>query len=491
MKKFFPHHPVHVAPSTESASSNLRSAVSRLAVFAFIGATSVAWLPNTAAHAATTYYVAKNGNDASSTGNSSNPYLTIQKAASVTAAGDTVIVRDGTYRERVKPPKSGSQGAYITFRSANRGSAKVICPLANDYEAAFMIYDKSFIAIDGFDCSSERPAFGGNNRGNTASGIKTIGSHHIKITNNFCHDNDGSGISANSSDYILIQGNTATRNCRRSTKKTSGISIFKQLPITTGAQGWTNSRIEVIRNKSYGNYHEAGYDLTPDTTTSLGHSDANGIIIDTSPELSDCLVANNLCYANGGRGVHVVGSSNVNVFFNTCHKNNQDADVEQRFGVRGEITADEVTWDIEPEKYNKQTTNIKVKGNIAFADDQGGRAIYIDTRSDDGDRPGVVGSVIDENLVWSTSFVLANNTVGTNYVLAAPLLNPDFTLRSVSPAIDQLSDIGINTDHTGAARPAYSSSGGNGGPYDMGAYEFRSAGGTTLSASSSGSGGSG
>ena len=47
-----------------------------------------------------TYYVATNGNDLA-TGDSSHPWLTIQHAADVVAAGDTVRIRAGTYYEGV------------------------------------------------------------------------------------------------------------------------------------------------------------------------------------------------------------------------------------------------------------------------------------------------------------------------------------------------------------------------------------------------------
>ncbi len=44
-----------------------------------------------------TYYVAPSGNDTNS-GVISSPFLTIQRAHTAVAAGDTVYVRGGTYR---------------------------------------------------------------------------------------------------------------------------------------------------------------------------------------------------------------------------------------------------------------------------------------------------------------------------------------------------------------------------------------------------------
>ena len=61
------------------------------------------------------YYVSTGGSNANP-GSLSLPFRTIQKAASVAKAGDVVYVRAGTYRETVKPARSGTASAPITFQ---------------------------------------------------------------------------------------------------------------------------------------------------------------------------------------------------------------------------------------------------------------------------------------------------------------------------------------------------------------------------------------
>ncbi|WP_299248227.1 carbohydrate-binding protein [uncultured Aquimarina sp.] len=61
-------------------------------------------------------FVAKNGNDDNS-GTIDQPYLTINKAASVAVAGDVVYIREGTYEETLRPVNSGTAGNPITFQS--------------------------------------------------------------------------------------------------------------------------------------------------------------------------------------------------------------------------------------------------------------------------------------------------------------------------------------------------------------------------------------
>jgi hypothetical protein len=63
-------------------------------------------------------HVAKGGAD-SAAGTPAQPYLTIAKAAAAAQSGDTVLVHAGTYREWVKPARSGANETQrITFRAA-------------------------------------------------------------------------------------------------------------------------------------------------------------------------------------------------------------------------------------------------------------------------------------------------------------------------------------------------------------------------------------
>lgn len=66
-----------------------------------------------------TFYVSESGgDDATGDGTQDHPWRTIQKAADAVIAGDTVIIRQGIYREMVVPAESGIEGHPITFRAA-------------------------------------------------------------------------------------------------------------------------------------------------------------------------------------------------------------------------------------------------------------------------------------------------------------------------------------------------------------------------------------
>ncbi|MCL2322049.1 MAG: right-handed parallel beta-helix repeat-containing protein [Oscillospiraceae bacterium] len=72
-----------------------------------------------------TYHVAKSGSDKNN-GTESQPFLTINMAASKAASGDTIIVHEGEYREWVKPKESGLSNARRITYEAYEGEKVII-----------------------------------------------------------------------------------------------------------------------------------------------------------------------------------------------------------------------------------------------------------------------------------------------------------------------------------------------------------------------------
>jgi hypothetical protein len=85
---------------------------------------------------AATFYVATNGSD-SNPGSSTQPFLTVQKGVNVAIAGDTIIVRDGTYGPNgtnsgsmpVNVYSAGTPSAPITLKAEHRWGAVLNCAL--------------------------------------------------------------------------------------------------------------------------------------------------------------------------------------------------------------------------------------------------------------------------------------------------------------------------------------------------------------------------
>jgi len=90
----------------------------------------------------TCYVSATNGNDSTGDGTLNNPWKTIQRAADVLQAGDTCVIREGTYRETIIPANSGSEGKPIKFQGYAGETATIsgTVPIANWQQHSGNIY---------------------------------------------------------------------------------------------------------------------------------------------------------------------------------------------------------------------------------------------------------------------------------------------------------------------------------------------------------------
>ena len=71
---------------------------------------------------ATDYYVRKSGSNGATGTSPAQAFRTIDKAADVAGAGDTVYVGAGTYTETVTPSNDGTAGSPITFIADTTGA---------------------------------------------------------------------------------------------------------------------------------------------------------------------------------------------------------------------------------------------------------------------------------------------------------------------------------------------------------------------------------
>jgi len=97
---------------------------------------------------AAVYYVDRNHPSASDTnpGSESQPWATIAKANSTLQAGDTVIIKAGTYESRIAPWRSGAPGAYITYQ---RYEDDLVVLSGASLEPGIWLYNKSYVKVDG------------------------------------------------------------------------------------------------------------------------------------------------------------------------------------------------------------------------------------------------------------------------------------------------------------------------------------------------------
>lgn len=137
-------------------------------------------------------YVSTSGNDLNS-GTFEAPYRTINKAASVVGAGDTVHIRAGTYAERVSiTNRDGTSVAPIVFQKYAGDSGAVIVtqagvtpPAINDATALLWIQNSDYITVQGLEFTDYKTS--GTNASQEAqlpAGIYIVGNGNgIKILN--------------------------------------------------------------------------------------------------------------------------------------------------------------------------------------------------------------------------------------------------------------------------------------------------------------------
>ncbi|MGH6878800.1 MAG: DUF1565 domain-containing protein, partial [Rhizomicrobium sp.] len=135
-----------------------------------------------------TYYVATNGSD-SNDGSIDAPWRTVQHAADVAVAGDTVLVRQGVYNEYVGFRTSGDRaGGYITFASYPGETATLDgtgLDIPGGQWGLFTLKDVSYVIVTGFDLRNYRTA----SRRDVPIGIYVLGAGRgVQIVDNRIHN---------------------------------------------------------------------------------------------------------------------------------------------------------------------------------------------------------------------------------------------------------------------------------------------------------------
>jgi hypothetical protein len=149
-----------------------------------------------ASHVTRTYYIdcANPVSSDMNNGTEGSPWKTIQQAADVVLPGDVVVVKTGTYNERVDVERSGAEGAPIIIKSAESRTAKVLHGFA---------VNADYVRIEGFDITHDQGGW-------LQNGIWLAG-NRVELVDNYIHDVPGAAISpswaADGWNHILVSGN--------------------------------------------------------------------------------------------------------------------------------------------------------------------------------------------------------------------------------------------------------------------------------------------
>ncbi len=423
-------------------------------------------VPQLAYPAGDSFYVSPAGND-TNTGAFSSPWKTIQKAANTLQAGDTVYVRAGTYKEKIRPLNSGTASSYITYSVYNNEEAIIdgIDLLFEDqFDGLFFLEAKKFIKIEKFNIKNSK-----------AAGILVDLSEGVIIENNKTYNTISSGIGAWASKNITIKNNEVQLACNDGNQECISVGavdgfevaynhIFNGGPGTNGGEGIClkdgSSNGKAYKNHVHninrpGIYVDAWdkHTYNIDVYQNIVHDNEStgfSIASEQGGLLENIRFYNNISYKNKWAGLnfstccidnHPV--SNVKVINNTFYNNGKDP-----WG--GGILLE-----------NPQVTNVVIRNNISSQNLTFQMAVD----------PKVSQSnyTADHNLI--DGFRGDPDEInGTDYVKGDPFFvnfqTPDFNIQQNSPAIDKGSATDAPMDdYAGKARPF-------GAGYDIGAYEY-------------------
>lgn len=411
---------------------------------------------------ADTYYVSTDGNN-SNNGSEGSPWATIQKGASTAQAGDTALVKGGTYNEQVSVENSGSAGNYIVLMAVPGETVTVDGDgesVAAFGEGVIQTNNQDYIVIHGFRVINS-----------SGAGIFTRYSDHIIFRKNYTYNTGSSGIAVWTSTNAVVDSNEVEY------ANTLGGGSQENMSIAQ------TDTFEVAYNHVHHSAGQEGIDIKDGSSNgSAHHNECNNIYkMGLYVDAWDALTANihiyqNLIYENGGDGIDLASEKgglvqNIWIYNNIIYGNTTTG---IKFGDWGESG------------YDRPMQEVYVINNTVY--DNGGYGISVGN-------PDVISDIVIRNNICSQNdggqlhavsvpsgaLTMEYNLVdgyspenGDNHVSGDPQFTnaaqADFSLLNGSPAIDAGSATDApNFDYTGNGRPA-------GSGIDIGAYEYGATG---------------
>ncbi len=390
---------------------------------------------------ATTYYVDRSHPAASNSnpGTEALPWLTIQHAADTLVAGNTVLVKAGTYPERVTITRSGAAGQEIVFaaypgHTVTLDGTGITLPT---WTGLIEVYGASWIRVRGFHVTHAGPG--------QANGIQVDSSSHVTIEQNHTLETASSGILVWLSSDVLLDGNevenamaagAASGSERITVARTTGFEVrYNHVHHGNQARG---EGIDAKEGSSLGSIHHNW----------VHHVPAIGIYLDSWDQPThDIDVYANRVHDVAGNGFMLASEmggllSNVRVFDNLAYHNRWvGLTISDCCSASHPMSNVQVVnnsfwgngwsdWGGGLHHKNPQATGVVIRnngsaGNLSF------ELLY--------DGVPVAGSALDHNLVGAWHGY-SGEVCGTDCQVGDPLwrdaLNGDFHLGAGSPAID-------------------------------------------------------
>lgn len=154
-------------------------------------------------------YVARGGADSNS-GSERQPFRRIQAAVDAAQAGDTVLVRGGTYAERVRLlKKQGQAGSYIVVAAA--AGERPVLDAGGSTNCGFSVEQSRFIVVRGFEISNAHDV-------KDEGAVAVSGSSDVVIDGNLIHGFHATGVRVHRAARVTIQNNRMIKTTAGSEK---------------------------------------------------------------------------------------------------------------------------------------------------------------------------------------------------------------------------------------------------------------------------------
>ncbi len=395
------------------------------------------------------YYVSANGNDSNSGLTVDSAFATLQHAADIVSAGDSVITMPGNYHG-FDLRTNGSQNSQIVFKAYN---SNVVIDNPNSVtNDGINIEEADWVTVDGFKVINQPRA-----------GIRIAVSDFVTIKNNTCTSNSRWGIFTGFTDDILIENNTCSYS---GTEHGIYVSNSGDRPIVRNNVCFENNGCGIQLNADESQGGDGIISNAVIEGNILHDNCYNGGSAINLDGVQESVIYNNLLYNNHSTGIALFmidgaeGSKNNKVYNNTI-----DIPSDGRWAV---LVVDGSTGDT---LYNNILINHhSFRGSIAIdqASVNGFFSDYnlVENRlsNDDGNSDMTLGEWqnlgydLHSYLVYAEDQIFVNSSSG------------DFHLKEASQPVDigtYIVSPVVTVDLDNISRPQ-----GNG--FDIGAYEFHS-----------------